>query len=283
MTTTPNYGGVLPLVGGDSGTWGTENNTLHSLWDTTIAATPRSYLAGLTLSAAGSSSTFGIAAGDCLDSTNVGHMPLTSAYTKTTSAWSLGTAGGALDTGAIANSTWYHAYLIKRVDTNVVDVLVSLSATAPTLPTNYTLFRRIGSMKTDGSAKWVAFTQNGDEFLWLTPTTEGSGSVSSATQALYTLAGAPTGVKVNALVAATAFNGTGGTNYFAFSAPDQGAQTVSATNAHAAWIGGSTTGQALASVRTNTSAQVYWGPSTSTATNYAIGTVGYIDRRGRDA
>lgn len=38
MTTTPNYGGVLPTVGGDSGTWGDENNTLHNLWDTTIKA-----------------------------------------------------------------------------------------------------------------------------------------------------------------------------------------------------------------------------------------------------
>ena len=48
---------------------------------------------------------------------------------------------------AIAN-TDYYVYLIKRVDTDVVDAIFSASATAPTLPTNYTLFRRIGSIST---------------------------------------------------------------------------------------------------------------------------------------
>ena len=47
-------------------------------------------------------------------------LSLASAYTKTTSAWGVGTGNGSLDTGSIANSTWYHVYLIKRVDTGVV-------------------------------------------------------------------------------------------------------------------------------------------------------------------
>ena len=59
-----------------------------------------------------------------------------------------------MDTGSVANNTWYHVHLIKRPVTGVVDVLFSLSATAPTLPTSYTIFRRIGSMRTDGSARW---------------------------------------------------------------------------------------------------------------------------------
>lgn len=36
MATTPNYGGLLPTVGGSEGTWGAENNALHGLWDTEV-------------------------------------------------------------------------------------------------------------------------------------------------------------------------------------------------------------------------------------------------------
>jgi hypothetical protein len=64
----------------------------------------------------------------------------------------------------------YHAYLIKRPDTGVVDVLTSVSATAPTLPTNYMLFRRVGSMKTNGSFQWIKFIQQGNVFYWDSPT-----------------------------------------------------------------------------------------------------------------
>jgi hypothetical protein len=79
----------------------------------------------------------------------------------------LGTAAGALDTGAIANSTWYHVWLIERVDTGVVDVLFSLSATAPTMPANYTRKRRIGSMK-DGRFRALGYRSPklATEFLW---------------------------------------------------------------------------------------------------------------------
>lgn len=86
----------------------------------------RSYLAGLTLSTAGASATFGIAAGVAADSTNVSMMSLATAYTKTTSPWAVGSGSGALDVGvSIINNRWYHTYLIQRPDTGVVDVLVS--------------------------------------------------------------------------------------------------------------------------------------------------------------
>ena len=66
--------------------------------------------------------TFGIAAGVAADSTAAAMMSLASAYTKTTAAWAVGSTSGALDTGVIAASTWYHVYLIRRTDTGVVDV-----------------------------------------------------------------------------------------------------------------------------------------------------------------
>src|SRR5581483_3995366 len=94
---------------------------------------------------------------------------------------------GSLDTGSIANNTWYHAYLIERTDTGAVDVLVSLSASAPTMPASYTKKRRIGSMKTNGSGQWTAFTQNGDEFLWTTPIADAVGFNLTTTASLIAL------------------------------------------------------------------------------------------------
>lgn len=64
-------------------------------------------------------------------------ITLASAITKNAAnAWAVGTGNGSLDTGSIANSTYY-GYLIQRSDTGVVDVLTSLSSTSPTMPTNY--------------------------------------------------------------------------------------------------------------------------------------------------
>jgi len=64
-------------------------------------------------------------------------LQLLSTITKNTNnAWAVGTGNGSLDTGAIANSTYY-GYIIQRSDTGVVDVLTSLSSTAPTMPANY--------------------------------------------------------------------------------------------------------------------------------------------------
>ena len=47
-------------------------------------------------------------------------MTLAAAISKTTSAWAVGTGNGALDTGTIANSTWYHVYVIERTDTGAL-------------------------------------------------------------------------------------------------------------------------------------------------------------------
>ncbi len=83
------------------------------------------YISGLTLSTAGGSGTFGISAGVAADSTNAALMALPSAFTKTTGAWVVGTGNGSLDTGSIANNTWYTIYEIQRTDTRLVDIICS--------------------------------------------------------------------------------------------------------------------------------------------------------------
>jgi hypothetical protein len=247
-----------------------------------IPAIMRSYLAGLTLSTAGSSSTFGIASGVAVDSTNVDAMTLASGYTKTTSAWAVGSGNGSIDTGTIANNTWYHVHLIKRPDTGVVDVLISLSATAPTLPTNYTLARRIGSMRTNGSAQWTRFTQTGDEFVWAASVADASGATVGTTSSLVTMS-SPPNVKCKVNFNIVGANSTAATN-FLVSSPDQN-DVVSNSNPSGnrnMELGSTVTvNAAMMSVVTNTSSQIRVN-SSQPGTAYFISTFGWIDRRGRD-
>jgi hypothetical protein len=101
------------------------------------------------------------AIGKCRDSTDAFDITLASAITKQIDAgWSVGNNAGGLDTGAVANTTFYYLWIIKRSDTAVVDALFSTSATAPTMPANYDQKQRVGWVLTDGSANILAFRQS---------------------------------------------------------------------------------------------------------------------------
>jgi hypothetical protein len=140
-------------------------------------------------------------------------MNLSGSISKTTGPWAVGPNNGALDTGSIANTpTWYHVFEIERVDTGVVDILISISPTTPTLPTNYTKQRRIGSMKTNGSGQWLSFLQIRDSFYWQAPVQDIIQLAVNSTPANLTLVSVPTGISVrpimNVTVGAGASNGT---------------------------------------------------------------------------
>ncbi len=268
---------------------GTPTFQMQVATTTYVPSLLRGYLGGLTLSTAGSSATFGISAGIAQNSTHVSLMQLASAYTKTTSAWTLGSAGGSLDTGSIATTTWYSVFLIQRVDTGVVDVLTSLSATAPTLPTNYTLFRRIGSMKTDGSSHWVAFIQDGNSFQLSVPVADISSTNPGTSAVTTTLASVPTGVRIQASMQAVLSNtGTGGVAYAYLSdlaTTDTAPSGTFADTPDAQATAGavSSAGSRLA-IWTNTSAQIRSRLSFSDGTVIlTINTLGWIDTRGRDS
>lgn len=67
-------------------------------------------------------------------------------------SYATGTAGAnGLDTGSVAASNWYNEFVIFNPTTNTVASLISLSATAPTLPTGYTMFARVGASRVDAS------------------------------------------------------------------------------------------------------------------------------------
>lgn len=114
-----------------------------------------------------------IAAGGAMDATGA-YFLVGGALTKQSDvAWAVGNAAGMLDTGAVGNSDYY-LFVIGRSDTGVVDYLSSLSATSPTMPTNYDFKRLIGWFKRVGGTI-VAFDTyelpgGGLELIWDSPT-----------------------------------------------------------------------------------------------------------------
>lgn len=208
-------------------------------------------------------------------------MVLGSAITKSiASAWVVGSGNGCLDTGAVADGT-YHIFLIQRPDTGVVDELCSISATAPTMPTNYTEKRRIGSI-VRASASIVAFVQDGDRFYWNNTSGLTADYNASTTRAKAALTvNVPSGIRVEGIFLWT-FGGnapgiTTDTYY-------DGVNTNISKSAGAGngGSGGNGTGKTVLTQFTNTSAQIQFqtapsgGGGNSTST-----TLGWIDTRGR--
>ncbi|MET3485350.1 hypothetical protein [Methylobacterium sp. 1973] len=74
---------------------------------------------------------------------------------------STGTVGAnGLDTGTLAASTWYAIHAIAKADGTFAGLL-SLSATAPTLPSGYTYAARASWARTDASKNLIPIVQTG--------------------------------------------------------------------------------------------------------------------------
>lgn len=217
-------------------------------------------------------------------------MRLTSALTKQLDvAWAVGTNQGMLDTGSVANTT-YHIFLIMRTDTNVVDVLASTSATSPTMPTNYTKKRRIGSIYRTGGAN-VVFTQNAldtDLFSLVTPVLSVDVNNPGDTAVLRTLS-VPLGLKFMAIMNVEMDDGDADTiNACYVSDPDVTDQAPSRTAAPLITLYGNVDTPYNAAPRfhcpVNTSAQVRTRYLNSAASsNFRIVTLGWRDTRGKEA
>jgi len=204
---------------------------------------------------------------------------------NTGGTWVVGNFQNKLDAGTLGASQTWHNFVIQRVDTGVTDILFSQSATAPTMPTNYTKKRRIGYFLTDGANAVRTYTQDGDTFLYLSPirevdtTNPGTSAVTTAT------ASCPNGVKTTALLNVSALNGTN--NYLLLISPldvtdnapsSSAAQLASLRTAFAGPVSYVTT----ASVRTDTSRAYRFRLSASGAADQLwISTQGCVDRRGR--
>lgn len=247
------------------------------------------YFGGLTLSndPGSPNGVFDIGSGAATSDDNADLMTAAAAFTKTTSTWVVGTGNGALDIGSVTTGSWYTDYLIKRPDTAVVDNLLSLSTTAPTMPTSYTEKRRIGSLKTDGSANIIAFTQVNSNYYWATPTLDVTTTGLGTSAALQTL-NVPPGVNVTPLCEVSISNALASTTTpvsVYLSSPDETDLATTATSPFSAVPGysylavtttGTPTNAACPFLTTNTSSQIRARANTA-GTTLTIITRGWQD------
>ena len=142
------------------------------------------YINGLQLAYA-SATTLTVSAGRCSNSTNrndiaIG-LPLNVAATQTgtepvpvgtgsvtINGAAIGAAG--LDIGVLANNTFYAVYAIGDSYGNEPgSVVISANLVSPLLPAGYDMSFRIGYVKTNGSAQFLPFRQDGcglDRWMW---------------------------------------------------------------------------------------------------------------------
>lgn len=256
-----------------------------TILSTANAAPLRGYLYGLTLSTAGASVLFTVATGAATDDSFKDILTANSSIQKNFSlSWAVGSGNiGSLDTGTFASGTWYHVFLIKRPDTGVVDVLTSLSATSPTMPTNYTLKRRIGSVFANVSSVMAKFIQTGDEFWWDVPVNDVN-VTNPGTLAVLRALSVPPNLKVlakfNAFIINEAATANGGTS---FTDPDT-TDTAPTGGVHALGVINLNTANVAfqASCMTNTSRQIRTrATASSTNSGLSVTTYAWVDTRGR--
>ena len=92
------------------------------------------------------------------------------------------TASGAngIDTGAVANSTWYYIWSLLKADGTNCGVF-SLSATfgGLTLPADYLYGRCVGAIRTNGTADFIPGTWQNGWFFYTAPPTAGTVAVTA--------------------------------------------------------------------------------------------------------
>ena len=262
----------------------------HLEWHDATASWPMQLLIGggifgLTISnGTDATNDINVAVGQCIDDTEIETLRLTTALSgkQLDAAWAVGANAGMLDTGAIANTT-YHIFIIKRVDTGVTDILASTSATAPTMPTSYTLQRRIGSIIRE-SAALVAFTQDGDYFrrasiLTISVTNPGTSAVTRTMDV-------PAGINVFVIFGTRITNsGTSELVYFSdLAATDEAPSSTATPLSSIAHANSGEVAVGQYQIRTNTSRGIRSRAATGDAnTSLRMATLGWIDRRGQDA
>jgi hypothetical protein len=245
----------------------------------------RNYIDGLILSNnAGTPNTkIDISAGIAMDNTNAHIMPSAATLTKilqSAGAFAAGTGNNGLFTGARANSTWYHVFLIRKTSDGSIDAGFDTSITAANIPAGYGAYRRIGSIKTDGSGDILAFTQSGEGFYWQQPLLDVS--VTGLTNGTSTYAvNVPPDVVVEAIIQGYAASSLGsGTYHINTPSFNDVALYFAPTGVSPATGVAATFGRVR--VLTNATQQVQFNTNLS-GTDIHMGAYGWVDSRGKNS
>jgi hypothetical protein len=237
---------------------------------------------GLTVNASDPDHDIDIAAGSALDSSLATFLGLSSGLTKRIDAsWAAGTAAGGLFSGTVANNTTYHVFIIRKDSDGSIDAGFDTSVTAANIPSGYTAYRRIGSIRTNGSANIIKFFQTGDRFIWDVMVGD-INAVNPGTSAVTRTLTVPTGIVVEAIVSQGVQAGTSTTVRSLLTALKQ-ADTAPSGVSCTCYVNRSANTGTINSetiVETNTSGQIRSRLDSSGASDALyIATIGWIDRR----
>lgn len=242
---------------------------------------PRGYLDGYQMSLGSDAShDVQVSPGAARSSDNTTNIELTSALVKQIdAAWAAGTNAGGMDTGSVAADTVYYLHAIKRIDTFAEDVLFSLSATSPTLPTNWTKSRYIGEVITDGSANIIAFSQDGDRFLLDVPVEDFNDTIGT-TASLETLSVPPSSRPIFTLKLST----SGSTEREVLVTGPAQTDTAPSSTAYNAKAPGTGQNNLMfpGILKTDSSSRIRLRSSNADVSG-AISTLGWVSMRGKDA
>ena len=223
-----------------------------------------------------------IAAGICVDSTAVDALELTATMIKQIDAvWAAGSDAGGMFTGSVGNNTWYHLFLIKDITTGIVDAGFDTSVVAANIPSGYTLYRRIGSVLTDGSANITAFTAQevaggGLKFIVVITQafTETPGATTEITK---TLVGVPTGIRVEADISARQINAS--VSYTIIGGGDETLPAATSVLNDLQAVAGATGDSLRTGILTNLSGQVKYRTDDTTGNTIEMYLHGWTDFR----
>ncbi len=164
---------------------------------------PRNYISGAQISNNGvdADHDIDVAAGQLRNTGDTGNILITSSITKRLDAtWASGTGNGGLnDTDQpVATGTWYHVFALGKTTNDAYDVgfdtdpdATNLLADAAVVAAGFTIYRRLGTIKTDGTSNILAFTQTGRHFEWDDPIGNALTNQTHETELTFTLDGAP--------------------------------------------------------------------------------------------
>lgn len=135
-----------------------------------------------------STTTATVQSGRARNSSNENDITLDAAVTLNAAANGI----NGLDTGSLANATLYSLYAVGDSSfNNDPGVVLSASASQPLLPVGYDMYRKIGYLRTDGSAHFLAGYWSGSRnertFTYDVPLATAITAGSSATYAAVTL------------------------------------------------------------------------------------------------
>jgi hypothetical protein len=203
---------------------------------------------------------------------------------------------GALPTGLVAGTRYYvsatglaqSSFQVSAtqggasIATSGTQSGVHTASTPPALPANFTQYRYVGQIPTNGSAQWVPFTQVGDEFYLGTPVLDLS--IANSTTAALVTCSVPKGRKIK-IFGNMQVSGTSGVAIYltdpanADIAPNGAGLNPLSVITYASVSGTQPGGQFT--VWTNTSAQIRYRSSAAAGSVY-LATLGWVDLRDRN-